>query len=79
MNFFFYPSLAALVADPVPEHRRASVVGILSSVFLLGNAGGAFIFGYVAHAVGYGLMWTGLTVVLLVGWLLSFWLHDAPV
>jgi MFS family permease len=51
MNFFLYPSLAALVADPVPEHRRASVVGIFSSVFLLGNASGAFIFGYVAHAV----------------------------
>ncbi len=25
------------------------------------------------------VMWTGLTVVLLVGWLLSFRLYDAPV
>ncbi len=64
---FLYPGLAALVADQAAEARRGAVVGLFSGVFLVGNAGGAFAFGYVAHAAGYGLMWTTLTALLLVG------------
>ena len=54
---FLYPGLAALVADQAPEARRGAVIGVFSAVFLVGNAGGAFLFGYVAHALGYGRMW----------------------
>jgi MFS family permease len=74
---FLYPSLAALVADQTPESRRAAVVGIFSSVFLVGNAGGAFLFGYVAHALGYGMMWSVLTGLLFLGFLLSLRLPEA--
>jgi MFS family permease len=68
---FLYPGLAALVTDVTPEARRATVVGIFSAVFLAGNALGAFVFGYLAHGVGYGPMWFSLTLLLLVGFLLS--------
>lgn len=64
---FLYPGLAALVTDEAPAERRGSVVGMFSAVFLVGNAGGAFAFGYVTHAVGYGFMWTILTALLLAG------------
>ena len=64
---FLYPGLAALVTDETPPERRGAVVGVFSGVFLVGNAGGAFAFGYVTHAIGYGLMWTLLTVMLLAG------------
>jgi MFS family permease len=73
---FLYPSLAALVADRAPEDRRASAVAIFSSVFLFGNAGGAFLFGYVAHALGYAPMWALLAALLLLGWAAS-WRLDA--
>jgi MFS family permease len=68
---FLYPALAALVIDRTPDARRASVVGIFSAMFLVGQASGAFVFGGVAHAVGYGPMWEALTALLLLGSLLS--------
>ena len=40
-------------------------------MFLVGNAGGAMVFGYVAHAFGYGVLWTSLTGLLLAGAALS--------
>ena len=46
-------------------------MGTFSSVFLLGNASGAVAFGYVAHGLGYRAMWSGLTVLLLLGFLAS--------
>ena len=64
---FLYPGLAALVTDEVPAARRGAVVGVFSGVFLIGNAGGAFAFGVVAHALGYGFMWSILTALLLAG------------
>jgi MFS family permease len=73
---FLYPGLAALVVDRTPEARRATVIGIFSAMFLIGQTVGAFVFGYVAHALGYGLMWTVLTFLLLIGSLLSAWLKD---
>jgi DHA1 family multidrug resistance protein B-like MFS transporter len=76
---FIYPGLAALVADQAAEARRGAVIGVFSGVFLVGNAGGAFLFGYVAHALGYGLMWALLTLLLLAGAGLSLRLvADAP-
>jgi MFS family permease len=68
---FLYPGLAALVTDVAPPARRGTVVGIFSAVFLAGNALGAFVFGYLAHGLGYGPMWLSLTLLLLVGFLLS--------
>lgn len=76
---FLYPGLAALVADQASEARRGAVIGIFSAVFLVGNAGGAFLFGYVAHGLGYGYMWTLLTALLLIGAGLSLSLRaDGP-
>jgi len=68
---FLYPALSALLVDVTPDNRRARAVGTFSSVFLLGNASGAVAFGYVAHGLGYRAMWSGLTVLLLLGFLSS--------
>lgn len=73
---FMYPGLAALATDHAPEHRRASVVGVFSGVFLVGSAGGAFLFGYVAHRYGYAIMWSAVTALLTVGALLSLRLSE---
>ncbi len=64
---FLYPGLAALVTDRTPETRRGVVVGIFSAVFLAGQTTGAFVFGYVTHAVGYAFMWMLLTSLLFFG------------
>jgi MFS family permease len=69
---FLYPALAALLMDVTPEARRGSVVGIFSAVFLVGNALGSMVFGYVAHGLGYGVMWSALTLLLAAGFGLSF-------
>jgi MFS family permease len=69
---FLYPALAALLMDVTPEARRGSVVGIFSAVFLVGNALGSIVFGYVAHGLGYAAMWTALTLLLAAGFGLSF-------
>lgn len=68
---FLYPGLAALVTDRTPESRRGAVVGTFSAVLLAGQAAGAFAFGYVSHAAGYGIMWSWLTWLLLIGFLVS--------
>lgn len=73
---FMYPGLAAMVADQAAETRRGAVVGVFSAVYLTGNAAGAFVFGYVTHALGYGLMWTVLAAVLLAGAGISLRLRD---
>ncbi len=69
---FLYPALSALVVDVTSEARRASAVGIFSSVCLVGNALGAMVFGYVAHGLGYAVMWTALGVLLALGLFTSF-------
>ncbi|HEX7786327.1 MAG TPA: MFS transporter [Methylomirabilota bacterium] len=68
---FLYPAMSALLMDVTPERRRGSAVGIFSSVILVGNTAGAMVFGYVANGLGYGVMWTVLTLALVVGSLLS--------
>jgi len=73
---FLYPGLAALVADQATPTRRGAVVGVFSAVFLVGNAGGAFTFGYVANALGYASMWGLLTAMLLTGAALSLGLAE---
>jgi len=74
---FLYPGLAALVTDTTPDERRAAVVGIFSAMFLTGSTAGAFTFGWVANAAGYGAMWAALTALLLVGCLVSLRLAPA--
>lgn len=73
---FLYPGLAALVTDRTPETRRGVVVGIFSAIFLAGQTSGAFLFGYVTHAVGYAFMWTLLTSLLVLGSTLSLKLES---
>ncbi len=68
---FLYPALAALVADDAPPARRGAVIGVFSAVFLCGHAGGAFAFGWFAHTLGYALMWTVLTGLVVIGSLVS--------
>jgi MFS family permease len=68
---FLYPALGALLMDVTPDSQRASVIGIFSAMFLVGNALGAMAFGYVVHGLGYPMMWSALTVLLAVGFLLS--------
>jgi MFS family permease len=69
---FLYPALSALLMDVTPERRRGSAVGTFSSVFLIGNALGSMAFGYVAHGLGYPIMWSALTLLLATGFLTSF-------
>jgi MFS family permease len=68
---FLYPALAAFVADDAPVARRGAVIGVFSAIFLCGQAGGAFAFGGLAHALGYAVAWTALTGLVLVGSLVS--------
>jgi MFS family permease len=68
---FLYPGLAALVTDLAPPARRATSVGVFSAMFLVGQAGGAFVFGAVAHVLGYASMWSILAFSLLIGAALS--------
>jgi MFS family permease len=75
---FLYPALAALVADDAPVSRRGAVIGVFSALFLCGQAGGAFAFGWVAHALGYAIAWTALTALVLVGALVSTGLEASP-
>jgi MFS family permease len=75
---FLYPGLAALVADHAPEARRGTVIGVFSAVFLIGNSGGAFLFGGVAHHFGYVALWSILAGLLFAGALVSLGLHDGP-
>jgi MFS family permease len=74
---FLYPALAALVTDATPPARRGAVVGLFSAVMLVGQTAGAFAFGYVANALGYGSMWALLTALLLLGGLVSLRLDEA--
>jgi MFS family permease len=75
---FLYPGLAALVTDLTPPARRATAVGVFSSMFLLGQTAGAVLFGAVAHALGYAAMWSVLTMLLLLGSALSMGLPRTP-
>jgi MFS family permease len=75
---FLYPALSALLMDVTPDARRGSAVGVFSSVVLVGNAVGAVAFGYVAHGLGYAVMWTVLAQVMAIGFLLSLKLRPAP-
>ena len=75
---FLYPGLAALVTDLTPANRRATAVGVFSSMFLLGQTVGAVMFGAVAHALGYASMWSILTMLLLIGSALSMGLPRTP-
>jgi MFS family permease len=74
---FLYPGLAALVTDATTLARRGAVVGWFSAAVLSGNALGAFVFGYLAARLGYGLMWTALSLILLTGFALSVKLEEA--
>jgi MFS family permease len=76
---FLYPGLAALVADQAHIARRGTVIGVFSAVFLVGNSGGAFAFGWVAHRFGYAATWSTLAGLLLAGALVSLGLpSDSP-
>jgi MFS family permease len=72
---FVYPALAALVADGAPPARRGAVIGMFSALFLCGQAGGAFVFGAFAHALGYPLMWTVLAASVAIGAVVSMGLE----
>src|SRR5262249_15815670 len=74
---FLYPALAALLMDVTPERRRGGAVGIFSAMFLVGNPAGAVGFGYIAHWLGYRVMWSVLTLFIVAGFVLSFCLRPS--
>jgi len=64
---------------PVVPVLFLAAVGVFSAMFLVGQAAGAFTFGWIAHALGYASMWTILASSLLVGAALSMGLpRPAP-
>lgn len=67
-----YPALSALVVDRTPEGERGRALAIYSSVVLCGSTLGAGAFGYVAHELGYGVMFGILTVLLTTGFAISY-------
>jgi MFS family permease len=67
-----YPALTALVVDVTPPERRGRMVGVFMAFILLGQAGGAAGFGYLAHAMGYGPMFAVLSLVLAGASALAF-------
>ena len=75
---FLYPGLAALVTDTTAPARRGTVVGLFSAAVLGGNALGAVVFGYLAARLGYGTMWTALSLILVAGFALSVKLEEVP-
>jgi MFS family permease len=76
---FLYPALAALVADDAPIERRGAVIGVFSAIFLCGQAGGAFSFGWLADVLGYAAMWLVLAVLTFAGSYVSVGLPRADV
>jgi MFS family permease len=74
---FLYPALAALVADEAPATRRGAVIGVFSALFLCGQAGGAFTFGWFADRLGYAAMWLVLAILTLAGSVVSLGLGRA--
>ena len=68
---FLYPALAALVTDLAPTDRRAAVIGVFSAMQLIGQTSGAIAFGYLAHGLGYPIMWSTLAALLTIGSVLS--------
>ena len=50
-----------------PSVSRAAIREGLGEIFRLPMALGAIVFGSVAHALGYGVMWSALTLLLAIG------------
>ena len=73
---FLYPALSALLMDVTPERHRGGAVGIFSGVMLIGQTLGSMIFGYVAHGLGYAVMWGMVTLLLTAGFVLSHRLRE---
>jgi MFS family permease len=67
-----YPALTALVVDVTPPERRGRVFGVFMAFILVGQAGGAAGFGHLAHAAGYGPMFTILSILLAAACALAF-------
>ena len=76
---FLYPALAALVADDAPIARRGAVIGVFSAIFLCGQAGGAFTFGWFADVLGYATMWLVLAALTFAGSIVSLGLARTDV
>ena len=64
---FLYPGLAALVTDRAPDDAPRRGGRDLQRDVPGRPDGRRLRFGYVAHAFGYGVMWSVLTSLLLVG------------
>jgi MFS family permease len=69
---FLYPALTALVMDLTPEDRRGRVIGVFGAYILAGHSAGAMLFGYLAHAAGYSVMFGVLAVGLAATCALAF-------
>lgn len=65
----FYPAIYALVIDLTPEADRGKAVSICSVAFTFGGMLGVFIYGVIAEAWGFRLMFDIAGVVCIIGFL----------
>jgi MFS family permease len=65
----FYPAIYALVIDLTPEADRGKAVSICSVAFTFGGMLGVFIYGVIAEAGGFRLMFDIAGSVCVVGFL----------
>ncbi|MEK7848353.1 MAG: MFS transporter, partial [Chloroflexota bacterium] len=60
------PSLMALMVDSVSPGRRGAAMGTFTAAMDLGIGGGSFLWGFVAQAGGFPLMYQAAAVIALV-------------
>src|SRR5215472_8713945 len=77
------PRLSVSGARRAPHGRDAGAAagrrgGHLQRDVPRGNAVGAVVFGHIAHWLGYRVMWSALTLIIIAGFVLSFRLRASP-
>ena len=65
------PSLQALIAHHSPHERRAGILGVSSSIMLLGNAVGPLVGGALAASLGIRIPFLAVAATLLLAGYLS--------
>ncbi|MGL5513518.1 MAG: MFS transporter [Sporomusa sp.] len=61
-----YPTLAAYVVHRVSPANKGSALSVISAAGDVGNALGASVLGIVAETMGYSVLFTGATVIILL-------------
>ena len=61
-----YPTLAAYVVDRVSPANKGSALSVIAAAADIGNALGASVLGVVAQTMGYSVLFTGATIIILL-------------